>query len=259
MHKRPALGRARAFQLSLGRNTDTSMSYDDSSPAIKRDHAANAGRHRLRDRRDDLYETPPEAVQALLRVERLPHRIWEPCCGPGSIVRVLRDAGHDVVATDLVDRGCSDSTSRIDFLMERRAPAGVEAIVTNPPFKLAAEFIEHGLELVPQVVMLLRLAFLESERRSPILDDGRLARIYVFRNRLPMMHRDSWNGPLASSSIPFAWFVWSGGHQGPATINRISWRPFEYDAQQDITESVRLGFEVIRARVRSGGRGWSGA
>jgi hypothetical protein len=33
----------------------------------------------------------------------------------------------------------------------------------------------------------------------------------------------------------------------------------EYDAQKDITESVKLGFEVIRQRVRSGGEGWSGA
>jgi hypothetical protein len=30
----------------------------------------------------------------------------------------------------------------------------------------------------------------------------------------------------------------------------------EYDADTDIRESVRVGFEVIRVRVRSGGRGW---
>ena len=75
------------------------------------DHAANAGRHRLAERGDDLYETPPEATRALLQVERLPHRIWEPACGPGAIARVLRDAGHAVVATDLVDYGCPDSAS----------------------------------------------------------------------------------------------------------------------------------------------------
>jgi N6-adenosine-specific RNA methylase IME4 len=32
----------------------------------------------------------------------------------------------------------------------------------------------------------------------------------------------------------------------------------KYDAQQDITESVKLGFEVIRARVKAGGPGWGG-
>jgi hypothetical protein len=32
-------------------------------------HAANPGRHSIAARKNDLYETPPEAVRALLRVE----------------------------------------------------------------------------------------------------------------------------------------------------------------------------------------------
>ncbi len=86
----------------------------------------------LAERGDDLYETPPEATRALMQVERLPHRLWEPACGPGAIVRVLRAAGHDVIASDLVDYGCDDSIVGVDFLMETRAPEGVEAIVSNP-------------------------------------------------------------------------------------------------------------------------------
>ena len=35
-------------------------------------------------------------------------------------------------------------------------------IVTNPPFKLAAQFAAHALSLCPRVAMLLRLSFLES-------------------------------------------------------------------------------------------------
>ncbi len=186
------------------------------------DHAANPGRHRLAARGDDLYETPIEALYALLEVERLPNSIWEPCCGPGAIVRVIRESGLRVHATDLVDHGCPDSESGIDFLLECRAPDGVEAIVTNPPFKLADQFVDHALRLVPRVTMLLRLAFLESERRSPILDSGNLARVHVFKNRLPMMHRHGWTGPRATSSIPFAWFCWDRNHIGPAIIDRIS-------------------------------------
>jgi hypothetical protein len=72
--------------------------------------------------------------------------------------------------------------------------------------------------------MLLRLAFLESERRSPLLDRGLLARVHVFKNRLPMMHRHNWRGPRASSAIAFAWFVFDRDHQGPTTIDRIAWR-----------------------------------
>jgi hypothetical protein len=135
---------------------------------------------------------------------------------------VLRQAGHRVHATDLVDHGCPASESGIDFLLEQRAPGGIEAIVTNPPYKLADQFVAHALRLVPRVVMLLRLAFLESERRSSILDAGNLARVYVFKNRLPMMHRHGWAGPRATSSIPFAWFCWDRNHVGPAIVDRVS-------------------------------------
>ena len=107
--------------------------------------------------------------------------------------------------------------------MEQRIPDDCEAIVTNPPFKLAHQFVAHALELCPKVVMLLRLAFLESERRCDILDNGMLARVYPFRKRLPMMHREGWEGRKANSGMAFAWFVWDRDHQGPATIQRISW------------------------------------
>lgn len=188
-------------------------------------HAANPGRHRLKDRGDDLNETPVKAVHALLKVERLPNFIWEPCCGPGAMVKVLREAGHRVLATDLVDYGCPDSESRIDFLMEWRAPDGVEAIVSNFPYKLANQFVPHALKLVPLVISLHRLAFLECKRRSAILDGGQLARVHVFIERLPMMHRKGWTGNrIDKGSMAFAWFVWDRNHIGPATIDRISSR-----------------------------------
>lgn len=185
------------------------------------DHSCQVQRHKLGERGDDLYETPAVAVEALLRVETLPHIIWEPACGPGSIVSVLRAHGHHVVATDLVDYGCPDSQAGIDFLMER--PQIVGAIVTNPPFKLAEQFVAKALDLCPRVVMLLRLAFLESERRCSILDNGQLARVHVFRKRLPMMHRHEWAGPKTNSGMAFAWFVWDRAHHGPPTLHRLSW------------------------------------
>jgi len=182
----------------------------------------------LRDRGDDLYETPPEAVQALVRAEKLPRVIWEPACGPGAIVRVLRACGHVVVATDLVDYRSADQDHHgWDFLLEQGIPDGIEAIVTNPPFKNANEFVAHALELCPRVVMLLRLAFLESTRRTSILDGGQLARVHIFRNRLPMMHRAGWTGSKVTNPTPFAWFAWDRNHTGPTELRRISWSAAE--------------------------------
>ena len=189
-------------------------------------------KHKLSERGDDLYQTPPEAVEALLKVEQLPETIWEPACGPGSIVRVLRSHGHVVYATDLIDYNSPDQDmARWDFLMETQLPIGVQAIVTNPQFKLAAQFAAHALKLAPKVIMLLRLNFLEAgnentrngRARLDCLDGGRLARGYLFRSRLPMMHREGWEGKKSTSFIPFAWFVWEDV-KGPTILNRIDWK-----------------------------------
>jgi hypothetical protein len=186
------------------------------------DHSCQVQRHTLADRGHDCYSTPEVAVEALLRVECLPHFLWEPCAGRGAIVNVLRDAGHAVIASDLIDYGDPTHFPHRDFLTEP-LPTGCEAIVTNPPFKFAEQFVARALELCPRVIMLLRLAFLESERRTGILEGRGLARVHVFRKRLPMMHRDGWEGKKANSGMAFAWFSWDRSHIGPAGINRISW------------------------------------
>lgn len=192
------------------------------------DLSAGTAQHALGDRGHDLYESPPEAVHALLSVERVPAVIWEPACGPGSIVRVLRESGRKVFATDLVDYASPEQDrSGWDFLFEKAAPEGTLGIVTNPPFRHAVEFVAKARELAPYTAMLLRLAFLESERRRSILEGGDLARVYVFRNRLPMMHRAGRGIKEAerhnSSALAFAWFIWDREHSGPTELRRISW------------------------------------
>ena len=186
------------------------------------DHSCQVQRRTHAERGLDLYETPGVAVEALLRAEQLPHRIWEPAAGKGAIVRVLRDQGHAVIASDIFDYGGLHFVG--DFLAQKQMPAGCEAIVTNPPYQIAEAFVAHALELAPLVILLLRLAFLESERRCGILEGRGLARVHVFRKRLPMMHRDQWAGRKANSGMAFGWFTWVRGYNtGPTIIDRISW------------------------------------
>ena len=182
----------------------------------------------LAERGDDFYETPACATRALLRsgVRDGIGSIWEPCAGRGAIARELIAAGHRVVAQDLVAHDGADGyvVPRIDFLMERRAPDGVAAIMTNPPYKLADAFVRHGRDLVETVVVLLRLAALEGAGRSDLID-GRLDEILVGIERLPMMHRDGWAGPKTDSGgVPFAWYVFRRTPAKPARLRRISWR-----------------------------------
>jgi hypothetical protein len=151
------------------------------------DHSTQVQRHPHAERGLDLYETPDLAVEALRRVEKLPRRIWEPAAGRGAIVNVLRAHGHEVIASDIADYGDPTHFAGRDFLVETKLPRGVEMILTNPPYQIVEKFIAHALDLCPRVIMLLRLAFLESERRCAILENRGLARVHVFRKRLPMI------------------------------------------------------------------------
>lgn len=188
-------------------------------------------RHAQKDRGLDFYQTAPEATHTLLRVERLPRGLWEPHCGLGAIANILMDAGHAVACTDVVDRGYPYQQATGDFLKTRQVPAGVEGIVMNPPYAWAALHIQHALTICPYVCALLPLSFLEAGQEKTragrarlwCLDSGYLARVLVFRNRLPMMHREGWDGPISTSNVPYAWFVFDGDHIGPSEVHRISW------------------------------------
>lgn len=183
-------------------------------------------RSALSERKNDLYETPAQATEALLRVQPLPHLVWEPAAGRKAIANILSDAGHDVVCTDLVDYGCDGVQHGVDFLMEYQPFFNADCIVTNPPYKNADAFVRKGLELCGTVIMLLRWAYAEGVNRSDIIDNH-LSHIWLGRERLPMMNRDEWGGEkLSTSAMPFAWFVFDREPKTPGKIEvqRMSWR-----------------------------------
>src|SRR5262249_54101014 len=154
--------------------------------------------------------------------------VWEPANGRGAITRVLRAHGHQVLASDLNDYGDPTCFARRDFLLEP-LPAKVQCIVSNPPFKLAAEFAAHALDLACLTILLLPLQFLEAgtgntakaRLRRYVLDEHPPARIHVFADRLPMMHRDGWTGRRARSAKAFGWYVWDAKRSGPTALDRI--------------------------------------
>jgi hypothetical protein len=92
--------------------------------------------------------------------------LWEPAAGDGAIVRPLRAAGFDVVASDLVNYGGGGIVAGVDYLTAP-VPVGVTGIVTNPPFKLAIKFARKALDEVPYLALLLRTNFLEGTGRLP--------------------------------------------------------------------------------------------
>jgi len=189
--------------------------------------------HRLADRRPiddspealDPYMTDPVAVRALIGIEqgRIPGPIWEYCAGTGNIVLTLRDAGYEVFASDIYDYGLPGC--KIEDYRTAVPPVGTRAIITNPPFALAFEFLQKSLNEVGYVAYLLRTNFLESISRKRFFDRCPPARVWIASRRLPMMHRHGWTGPRASSNTAFAWFVWDEATPA-AERGRVGW--FDY-------------------------------
>lgn len=84
------------------------------------------------------------------------------------------------------------------------------------------------------MALLLNLNFLcgfDDPERCYAMDEHPPARVHVFSRRLPMMHRDGWEGPHASSSMNTAWFVWEqdrrGNYAGPTSLNRVDWKQYQ--------------------------------
>ena len=219
-----------------------------------------AGRHAHVERGNDLYESPGCAPAALMLHEPMirdwPHRlVWEPCAGRGAIKRVLEAVGRVVIAEDLCAYAGADAgiEAPVDFFKTQQRPANCDLIVTNPPFMHADEFIQHGLALRCDVIVLLRLMAQEgvdgahrgSGLRSKLIDEH-LARVWLGRERLPMMHREGWTGPKikgGNSGAPFAWFVFAARPHAPDTgyvTRRISWRVPVPTATPDLFEGLGL-------------------
>lgn len=171
--------------------------------------ATNRGRER---ERDDAYYTPSWCVRALLCAVRLPGGLWlEPACGEGAIMRAVNAERQDVrwLASDCreeceaaisdmnnVERwDCGDFTQ--DAFFQSWPPS---VAITNPPYSLAAEFVERCLPLASVTIMLLRLNWLGSQKRAAFLR-SHMPDVYVLPRRPSFVHG-------ATDACEYMWAVW---------------------------------------------------
>jgi hypothetical protein len=168
-------------------------------------------RDRQNEHPDGFYPTPPRGIRALLAVETFAGVIWEPACGDGVISRILEAAGHEVISTDLVDRGYGRSGH--DFLADFVTVA--DHIITNPPYHLAKRFVEHALERIPPtgtVCMLLPTTWEAAQRHRHLM--AKCCRKWTFSKRL-RMPRGGYTGRQASPQLHVSWYVFRRDHTGP--------------------------------------------
>ena len=173
---------------------------------------------------EDYYETEPAAIDELLSKERFNHKIWEPACGKRSLSRRLEEHGYEVRDSDIVVRPCDKPTEKLDFMECLDSWDG--DIITNPPFKIATDFILHALGLVREgakVAMFLRLQFLEGRSKYRRLYERFPPKaIYVCSDRLNCAKNGDFEKYKLNNYVAYAWFVWEKGYKGLPTLDWIN-------------------------------------
>lgn len=173
----------------------------------------------------DFYATDPSAIDLLIKKVDLPKQILEPACGSGCLSVRLEELGHEVKSYDLIDRGFGDVC---DFFALTEPPFdGDFAIVTNPPYKFAKEFVLHSLELVPVgslVCMFLKTTFAEGKGRfnSLFRNYPPIAVLQCIERVLCAKNGDfEYMRKQGGSAVAYAWWVWQKGHKGQTVLDWI--------------------------------------
>lgn len=187
-------------------------------------HAVMSQRVEGKESLDD-FPTPPWATRALADVilGGADHvgvlSALEPACGRGHMAQALGEYFAEVAASDVHDYHYGAVR---DFLSPHYEPNSFDWVITNPPFRLAEQFIFQALPLARQgVAVLVRTVFMESVGRYERLFSVRHpSKVVQFTERVPMV-----KGRIdkkASTATGYSWVIWEHDHVGPT---EFAWVP----------------------------------
>lgn len=177
---------------------------------------------------NDFYATNPETLKLFLyefwKDNSFEGDILEPACGQGHISETLKEIlpNFNIISTDLIDRGYGQGG--VNFLTHDYGRT-FNTVITNPPFSLAKEFIEKGLEIADKyVIMLCKIQLLEGIKRKDMFLNTPLKYVYVHTTRQATWKEgkptDS-KGKKWATTMCLAWFVWDKEYDGEPVIRWI--------------------------------------
>jgi hypothetical protein len=156
----------------------------------------------------DLYETPAWVTESLLfYIPKRIQRILEPAAGKGAMVKVLRENHFGVLATDINEYAQMNICGK-DFLSQDASISDwPEAIITNPPYNKASEFVRKSVQLMMRrngfVAMLLPENFDCAKGRMDLF-----GYCPVYSGKVVLTRRIKWFDGEGSPSSNHAWFLW---------------------------------------------------
>ena len=183
----------------------------------------NFSRNNLGQRKEsDFYETPYSMTAQLLESENFDTSAatLEPAYGGGAIVKVLIKKGFSKVYVGDISEGD-------DFLIQKNK---FSQIITNPPYRLALEFVLKAKELTERkFAFLLPTDYIHGlDRFEKIFCDSKfpLSRILTFVRRPMLGDALRPDGKYRTGMQTYSWFIWDRLHDGPATIGWLNNQEF---------------------------------
>jgi hypothetical protein len=223
---------------------------------------------------NDFYATPSWLVHRLL--EAAPHLLryksyLAPSAGDGAIIRAFNEMRFrqarppaEWTAIDIRPEpqaalealAPGRAFAGVDFLAQELEDGDADAVIENPPFDLAFDFIQKIVGKVDYAAFLLRLSFLASAERNSFLNgtyveddadeeqqalpvDGRVPDIYVLPDR-PTFKRvwalSKKTGKFAmttSDSADYCWAVWPRSPREVGSVHILRCTP------EDVRKAAR--------------------
>jgi hypothetical protein len=179
----------------------------------------------------------------------------EPACGRGHMSVTLAEYFREVTSGDVFDYGFGRVT---DFLNAAHDGNSFDWVITNPPFKLAEDFIKRSLTIARHgVAMLTRTVFIESVGRYERLFKRCPPTFFAqFTERVPMVKGRV--DKKASTATGYSWLVWDKDR--PAR-SRLVWIPpcrKGLEREGDYQQTLKLpkpSFSAMVVPLRKSGPG----
>lgn len=200
-------------------------------------HAVMAQRTESADSPDD-FPTPPWATRGLIehvledKTALRQLTCLEPACGAGHMAKVLKEYFKTVQSADAYSYGYGPVR---DFLSYPYKTNAFDWVITNPPFRLAEDFVLRAFMVARKgIAILARTVFLESSGRyNAIFRKTPPSKFAQFVERVPMVKGRL--DPKATTATGYAWLVWEKGSTGAPRLvwippsRKLLERPYDYD------------------------------
>jgi hypothetical protein len=168
------------------------------------------------------FPTPPWATRALCERLRGPLDMMtcrEPAANRGHMARPLQEYFYQVCAADVFDYGAGYQVN--DYLFGPE-PTVVDWTITNPPFRLAQQFIARALATsTAGVAMIVRSAFLEGGARYRELFSQTPPTLVLQFSERVVMHKGKL-APKGSTATAYCWLVWEMRSAKPTHLQWIA-------------------------------------